>query len=222
METVEMGAELRTQVGKGAARQMRRSGKVPAIFYGPKRSPLSVTIDAKEYASKLAGLEGSTHLIRLRSAAADLAEKLTLIKDVQVEPVSGAVLHADFYEVDETLKLRVNVPLHFVGKAAGIIEGGILQPLQREVSVECLPADIPEFIQVDVTSLNIHDVIHISALKAPNGVELLFDNDLALVTVAPPTVEEVKVAEAAPVEGAAPAEGAAAEPAKPEGKGGAA
>jgi len=220
METVEMGAEPRTQIGKGPVRQMRRTGKVPAIFYGPKRSPLSVAIDAKEYATKVAGLEGSTHLIKLRSSSPDIADKLTLIKDVQLDPVSGAILHADFYEVDETATLRVDVPLHFIGKAAGIIEGGILQPLQREVTVECLPANIPEFIQVDVTPLNIHDVIHISALQAPAGVQLIFDSDVALVTVAPPTVEEVKVAEVAPVEGAAPAEGAAPpEAPKPEGKG---
>lgn len=217
-----MAAEARTRVGKGPARQMRRNGKVPAIFYGPKRTALSVAIDAKEYAAKVAGLEGSTHLIKLRSSSAEIADKLTLIKDVQLDPVSGAILHADFYEVDETAKLRVGVPLHFVGKAAGIIEGGILQPLQREVTVECLPANIPEFIQVDVTPLNIHDVIHISALQAPFGVDLIYDSDVAIVTVAPPTVEEVKVAEAAPVEGAVPAEGAAAaEPAKAEGKGGA-
>jgi large subunit ribosomal protein L25 len=180
-----------------------------------------VTIDAKEYRTKISGLEGSTHLIKLHSGAGELADKVVLIKDVQLDPLSGSLVHADFYEVDVAAKLRVDIPLHFIGKAVGIVAGGILQPLQREVMVECLPFDIPKYIEVDVTPLNIHDVIHISALQPPAGVELVFDSDLPLVTVLPPTVEEVKVAEAAPVEGAV-AEGAPAEPAKVEGKGGAA
>lgn len=221
MQTVEMQAEPRSTVGKGTARQMRRDGKIPAVFYGPKRTPLSVTIDAKEYRTKIADLEGSTHLIKMRSSSAELSEKVALIKDVQLDPVSGSLLHADFYEVDVTAKLQVAVPLHFVGKAAGIVTGGILQPLQREVTVECLPFDIPEYIEIDVTPLDIHDVVHISTVQRPPGVELVYENDDPLVTVLPPTVEEVKVAEAAAVEGVAPAE-AAAEPAKPEAKGGAA
>ncbi len=224
MQTVEMSAEVRSTVGKGAAKKMRRTGKAPAVFYGPKRTPLSLVIDAKEYRTRLAGMEGSTHLIKLQSSSGELADKVALIKDVQLHPVSGALVHADFYEVDVNAKLRVNVPLHFTGKAVGIIEGGILQPLKREVTVESLPFDIPEYIEIDVTPLNIHDVIHISAIKAPAGVDLIFDTDEALVTVLPPTVEEVKVAEVA-VEAAVPVEGAAApaaEPAKAEGKGGAA
>jgi len=97
-----------------------------------------------------------------------------------------------------------------------------LQPLQREVTVECLPFDIPDYIEIDVTPLNIHDVVHISTVQCPSGVELVYDKDEPLVTVLPPTVEEVKVAEGAAAEGAAPAEAAAAEPAKTEAKGGAA
>ncbi|MBI4518205.1 MAG: 50S ribosomal protein L25/general stress protein Ctc [Deltaproteobacteria bacterium] len=221
METVDLSVEPRSGTGKGPARQLRRSGAVPGVFYGPKRSPLSVSINAKEYRTKIAGLEGSTHLIKLCSGAQDLANKVALIKEVQLDPVSGALLHADFYEVDVTAKLRVQVPLHFVGKAAGIVEGGILQPLQREVLVECLPFDIPQYIEVDVTPLKIHDTIHIAALRSPAGVELVYDSDVALVTVLPPTVEEVKV-EAAEAEAAVPVEGAAAEAAKGEAKGGAA
>jgi large subunit ribosomal protein L25 len=223
METVEIGVELRTEKGKQAARRMRRGGSVPAVFYGPKSSALAVTFDTDEYEKKLAGLEGSTHLIKLRSSSSDLAEKVALIKDLQLHPVSGELLHADFYEVDVTAKLRVKVPLHFAGKAVGIVAGGILQPLEREVEVECLPFDIPDYLEVDVTPLAIHDVIHISSVAVPAGVVLVYDSDLPLVTVLPPTVEEVKVVEeAVAVEGAAPAEAPAGEPAKAEPKGGAA
>src|SRR5262249_13359222 len=128
------------------------------------------------------------------------------------------VLHVDFLEVDLTERLTVSVPLHFVGKAAGVVTGGILQPIVREVEVECLPTEIPEFIDVDVSALVIHEAVHLSDLKLPEGVPAGGDGAQPLVTVLPPTVEEAKpaeAAEAAPVEGA-PAEGAAAAPA-PEG-----
>jgi len=222
METVELEAEVRTGGGKGVARRLRRTGKAPAIFYGPKRATTPIAIDSKEFALKVSALEGS-HLIRFRGAVADLADKVALVKEAQYHPVTGALLHADFYEVDMAAKLRVRVPLHFTGKAAGVAFGGILQPVQRDVEVECLPLDIPEFIDVDVTPLNIHDAIHVSELQAPPGVAIIFDSDATLVTVLPPTVEEVKPAEAAVAEAGAEA-APAAEAAKPEAekKGGAA
>jgi large subunit ribosomal protein L25 len=206
METVELSAELRSRTGKGPARQMRQQGTLPAIFYGPKRQTTMIAIDAREFLEKISSLEGS-HLIRLRSDAEEIGNKVALVKEAQYHPVTGAVLHADFYEVDMTEKLSLRVPLHFAGKAAGVALGGILQPVQRDVEVECLPGDIPEFISVDVSGLNIHDAVHISQLSAPAGVRICFDTDATLVTVLPPTVEEVKVEEAA----------AAAEGALPEG-----
>ncbi|MFI5395881.1 MAG: 50S ribosomal protein L25 [Candidatus Binatia bacterium] len=216
METVELSAELRSGAGKGAARQMRQQGRLPAIFYGPKRRTTMIAIDAREFLEKVSSLEGS-HLIRLRSEAEEIANKVALVKEAQYHPVTGAVLHADFYEVDMTEKLRVRVPLHFTGKAAGVALGGILQPVQREVEVECLPGDIPEFISVDVSALDIHDAVHVSELSAAEGVRICYDTDATLVTVLPPTVEEVKIEEAAVTAEGAPAEGAPApEAAKPE------
>ena len=220
METIELEAELRSSNGKGPARRLRQGGKAPAVFYGPKRATTPITIDSKEFLQKVSALEGS-HLIRFRSTADEVASKVALVKDAQYHPVTGAVLHADFYEVDMQAKLRVPVPLHFTGKAAGVALGGILQPVRRDVEVECLPADIPEFINVDVSELNIHDAIHVSQLQVPANVTVRYDTDFTLVTVLPPTVEEVKVEEAAPVEAgaeaAAPAEGAKVETEKKAG-----
>jgi large subunit ribosomal protein L25 len=227
METVELEVQPRSNGGKSAARQMRRCGRVPAVLYGPKRRPTPISVDAKEFLHKVSTIEGS-HLIHMRSSAEDVANRVALVKETQYHPVTGAVLHADFYEVDMAAKLRLRVPLHFTGKAAGVALGGILQPVQRDVEVECLPGDIPEFIGVDVTTLDIHDAIHVSELQAPEGVRICYDTDATLVTVLPPTVEEVKVeeapvaAEGAPAEGAAAPEAAKAEAEKPEKKGGAA
>ena len=215
METVQIQAEPRAMGGKGRARQLRRQGKLPAVFYGPKRRPIMIAIDEKEFSQKIATLEGS-HLIELRCEATDLSGGICLVKEAQRHPVTGAILHADFYEVDMAKKLRVRVPLHFVGKATGVALGGILQPIQRDVEVECLPADIPEFLPVDVSGLDIHDAIHVSGLRVPAGVTVCYETDTAVVTVLPPTVEEVKVEEAAAPE-AAVAEGAPApEAVKPE------
>jgi large subunit ribosomal protein L25 len=215
METVELTAEPRSKRGKGASRRIRCTGKAPAVFYGPKRQPMLLAVDSKEFLQKISALEGS-HLIRFRSDAEDIANRVALVKETQYHPVTGAMLHVDFYEVDMTEKLRLRVPLHFTGKAAGVAMGGILQPVQRDVEVECLPGNIPGFIGVDVTALNVHDAVHISQLQPPSGVRLVYDTDATLVTVLPPTVEEVKVEEAAPVEGAAAEVAPGTEAAKPE------
>lgn len=210
MQAVELRAELRTGSGKERARSLRRSGRFPAVFYGPKRDTMTIEIDSHEFRLKISSLEGS-HLIRLASSSSDLNDKMVLVKETQHHPVTGAVLHADLYEVDMTANIRVPVPLHFVGKAEGVVLGGILQPVRREIEVECLPTDIPEYIEVDVTALNIHDAIHVSDVTLPAGVVAIYDTDFAVVTVLPPTVEAAPAAEAA--EAAAPAEG---EPQKAE------
>src|SRR5690349_20256914 len=114
MEKVEIGVELRSGQGKGPARRLRASGKGPAVFYGPKRTTTPIAVDSKEFMQRVSVLEGS-HLIRFRSEASDLADKISLVKDVQYHPVTGAFLHADFYEVYMAVKLQVHVPLHFVG-----------------------------------------------------------------------------------------------------------
>lgn len=206
MQALELHVEVRDGRGKEFARRLRNSGKFPAVFYGPKRQTAAIEIDSREFRLNVASLEGS-HLIRLLSTEPDLNEKVALVKDTQLHPVSGAVLHADFYEVDMLSKLVVPIPLHFVGKAEGVVAGGILQPVRREIDVECLPTDIPEFIEVDVSALNIHDAIHVSQLTMPAGVSAVYETDFAVVTVLSPTIEAApaaaETAEAAPAEGEA-------------------
>lgn len=215
MEAIELSIEPRANAGKGAARAARRNGKIPAILYGAARTATLVAVDAKEFEAKVGAIEG-THLIRLNSTSAELGGRLVLVKEVQRDPVQRSLLHTDLYEVDVNTKLRLKVALHFVGRAAGVDVGGILQPVRREVEVMCLPTEIPDYIEVDVAPLGIHDAVHLSDLKAPGGVEIVIDTDEAVVTVLPPVVEEVKVA--AEGEGAAAEAGAApaAEGAKPD------
>lgn len=220
METIELKAETRPTRGKCGARTVRRSGKIPAILYGPKRDPLALSIDAKAFVTRIASVEGS-HLIRWDSSLPDVAGRLAVVKEIQHHPVSGEVLHADLYEVDENTAIDVMVPLHFIGRAAGVDMGGILQPIVREIEVSCLPHQIPDYLEVDVTHLGIHEAIHGNEIALPPGVKLASPSKAPIVTVLPPTVEEVKTQApeaAAAVEGAASAApaagGAPAAPAK--------
>lgn len=214
METVEITIERRTETGKGPMRRLRAGGKVPAILYGPNRQTTAIVCSQEQVERRLAHLEGS-HLIRLVHAGgaseADMHERMVLVREMQRHPVTGAVLHADFFEVDLTERLQVSVPLHFVGKAAGVVAGGILQPVLREIEIECLPTEIPEFIEVDVSGLGIHDAIHVGDLNIPEGTTIAGDSALTVVTVLPPTVE------AAGGQGAGEAAEAATE-SKPEAK----
>jgi large subunit ribosomal protein L25 len=209
MEEITLSVEARNDRGKGAARRLRRSGKVPAVFYGPKSTATPIAVDRKDFAAHVANLEGS-HLIRFQSPAGDLQQRVALVREVQTHPVDGGILHVDFYEVDLTQRLQVTVPLHFVGKAKGVADGGILQPIVREMEVECLPSDIPQYIEIDVTALDIHDAVHLADVQMPPNVTAVFETNEAVVTVLPPTVEEVKVA-ATEGEGEAAAAPAAAE-----------
>ena len=199
METLEIQANARAAGGKNQARRLRRSGKIPAVLYGPKTQAVALELDKKDFSTRVALLQGS-HLVRLKSSVPALAEKVALVKEMQFHPISGDVTHADLYEVDLAARIRVQVPLRFVGKAAGVTRGGILQPIVREVEVECLPMDIPGFFNVDVSALDIGDSIHVEEIQMPEDVTLIFESNFAVVTVVTPTVEEAPVA-AAPAEG---------------------
>ncbi len=200
METVEIEVQTREPGTKHNARRLRRSGKIPGILYGPKVQSVALELDTREFTSRVAGLEGS-HLVRLKSPSPALADKVALVKDMQFHPITGHVIHADFYEVDLTEKIQVQVPLHFVGKAAGVVRGGILQPVVREIEVECLPLDIPQFFDVEVSHLDIGDSVHIEDLAMPGSVTAIYESNFALVTVVPPTVEAAPTPPVAEVEG---------------------
>ncbi len=200
METLELSVQSRSATGKSEARAMRREGVVPGIVYGPKMEAAPISLNARDFDRKV-GYGTHTQLLRLQSEDSAIAEKLVLVKDLQRHPVTRDLVHADFYEVDVNEKITVEVGLNFVGKAAGVDIGGILQPVRRRVEVLCLPLQIPDEIDVDVSALGIHDAIHISEINAPEGVEIPFDADVTIVTVLPPVVDETKAAAAEEGEG---------------------
>lgn len=194
METLVLEVEKREQTGTGNARRARRAGRMPAVVYGAGDATVMVSVDAHDFDRRVAHLEG-THLLELRSGDAALNARMVLVREVQMHPITGMPLHADFHAVRLDQAIEVHVPLHFEGKAAGVTLGGILQPILREITALCLPTKIPDAISVDVSHLQIHDSLHVSDLALPEGVELVTDASEPVVSVIPPVVEKKPGAE---------------------------
>ena len=183
-------AAVRDQAGKGAARSMRRAGKVPGVLYGQGEC-LLVTVDPEELIKILKSRAGSTALISLTvSGVKSKPTRTALLRDYQVDPVSGTVLHADLFEISMSKPIRVKVPIQVIGGVpAGVKEGGVLHHNMRELHVECLPAALPDHIEVDASALNIGDGIHLKEIAPREGVRFLGDPDQMVVNVAAPMSE---------------------------------
>jgi len=229
MEFVDLKVERRTGTGKSVARRLRQQGRIPAIVYG-EGEPIPVAADPKSLLKALRTEAGENVILNLTIVDTDEVTRKAMVKGVQVDPVSGIVLHADFLAISMERPIEVGVPVDLMGVARGVKEeGGIVEQILRELKVKCLPSAIPDRIQLDISTLSIGDVVHVKDLAIPGGVELLTDREQVVVTVAAAPVEEVAVpaaaeavapeaAEAPPEEGAAKAAGkpgAAKEAAKP-------
>ncbi len=214
--TDTIAAKPRQDSGKGAAHKMRKAGQVPAVAYGPGVAHSFLSIDPKAFALQRSQFGGS-HIYQV---AVDGQKPFkALVRDVQIDPLSQGVIHVDFYALDMTKPIRIDVPIELEGKHAGAIDGGILQQVLRKVLIECLPAEIPQKLTADVTPLKIGESLHLSDIKLPQGLKLITHADEAICTVIVPAEEEVAAAptaEGAAAEGAAAAgaEGAAAAPGK--------
>jgi len=194
LEIVNLNAESRTTVGKGPARALRRAGKIPAVLYGPKSDPVMLTIDARELETLLKK-RGGQSLMRLNFEKGSQTQRTVMLKELQVHPLSRDMIHADFYEIDMNRKIRTNVPVVTSGKSVGVEMGGLLQTIRRELEVLCLPMEIPEAIEVDVTDLDIGDSVHVEEVPLPEGVEIPAEVNFTVVTVLSPKKEEEVVEE---------------------------
>ena len=185
--SIELNAKTREDLGKGASRRLRRQALVPAVVYGAGE-PASVTIEHKEIwkAQEQEAFFSSTFTLNIDGAATEV-----FIKDIQRHPAKDIVLHADFQRVDPNAEIIVSVPVHFLNAAScpGVkIQGGAAQYLNNLVEVRCLPANLPEFLELDMSELNSGDVIHISDIAFPEGVSSVAlsrgaDHDLALAQI---------------------------------------
>jgi large subunit ribosomal protein L25 len=206
-------AKNREGAGKGAARKLRSQGLVPAVVYGKHlEKPLQVAVEPKSIRQAINTPHKFNTLITLKM---DGTSREVLLKDYQMDPVTREILHADFIDVRENEKVKVNVPLVLVGKAVGTADGGLLTQARRELEVWALPRAIPEKIEADVTHLKIAMALHVNDIKLPEGVSVKTNVNYTLAVVSAPEREEAPVAAAA---AAAPAAGAAAAPAAAAGK----
>ena len=211
MAEITVKAEGRSDFGKNASRRLRHKGMVPAIVYGGKSGNVSVAVDPKALQRVLRSEAGRNAILKLEIAGQ--GETSAILKSWQVDPVRENFLHADFYRIAMDVALRVTVPIATKGEARGVkTDGGILELVTRQIEIECLPGDIPERIELDVTDLGLNQALRVSDLPITAKLKVLQNPDQVVVHVVS-VKEEVPVAAAAvPAEGEAAAAAAPAEP----------
>ena len=171
MEKLELTTKVRTTVGNGPARELRRQGAIPAVLYGPDTESMKLSVSAKalELITKSANI--GQLLLNLTIEGDESAVKTSMIRELQVHPLSRSPIHVDFYEVDMNRKITVSIPIVTVGKSKGVELGGMLQLVRRELEVLCLPIEIPESIEVDVSDLDIGDSLHVDEIELGEHIE---------------------------------------------------
>jgi len=200
MEKISIQAEKREGAGKGSARTLRRDGKVPAVLYRAGKAQ-SIQLSSKELSKLINTVAGEQVMVDLLFADGD--KKLALLKDFQVDPIGGELLHTDFFEVSLTETVRISVHVSTTGEPIGVKrDGGMLQHPIREIQIECLPDKIPGKIEVDISKLEVGQSVHVSDLKLEEGVKILTDLHEVIVNVVA-AVEEAAAPAAEAVEAVA-------------------
>jgi large subunit ribosomal protein L25 len=197
--------------GKHNSRVSRKGEKIPAVLYGPKSKPVNLLID-QILLQKYGGTKYESTIFSLKSDDKSLDKINVLLKDMQVHPLSRKPVHLDLYALDMSATVRVSIAIRFEGKAIGLTEGGMVQTTLRELEIECLPNDIPEFVVADVTNLHVGDTLHVYDLKLGDNIKIMSGAQLAVASVSIIEEEVVAPVVAAVAEGAVPAAGAAAAP----------
>jgi large subunit ribosomal protein L25 len=190
LELLELTANVRKSTGKGISKALRRQGLLPGVLYGPKSEPIPISVDILDI-EKLFKHSGSNQApLNLTIKNGESIKKTAMIKDLQLHPVSRRFLHIDLYEVAMDKKIQVRVPVVLTGMAKGTEAGGTLQLIRRELDVLCFPLDIPEFITIDVSEMQIGDSIHVEEITVSENIEVLADTNFTVVTVSGAMADE--------------------------------
>jgi len=220
---LKLVAERREGTGKGVARKLRAAGRVPAVVYGQGMESTPVSVDAKELFHVMHA--GGANV--LLDVVVDGKRQLALARDVQRDHIHGRFIHVDFLAVSATEKITIAIPVRVVGESVGVKAGGVLEHHLWEIQAECLPGDVPDAIDADVTELEVGDSIKVADLTAPSGVTILLPEDETVLAVVPPQARELEEEVAEELEGeeieaaaeGEAAEGAEAAPAEESGEG---
>jgi large subunit ribosomal protein L25 len=211
LEIFDLKVTQRNTFGKGSARTLRREGLIPAILYGPKRDSIPLTVSPLDL-DKIYKTSSSEQVIfNLVIENGGTQNVTAMVKEVQAAPVTRQYLHIDFYEISLDEEIVVNIAVEVTGKSKGVERGGFLNVVRYELEVSCLPTDMPDNIQIDVTDLDIGDSIHVEDLAVMDKVKILADPGLTVLTVVAPTIEEEELPEEEEVEEGEEVEGEEAE-----------
>jgi large subunit ribosomal protein L25 len=208
MQEITINANKRETAGKGVARKLRASGRIPGVYYGKGKETIPIDIESKSFEYLMHKTRSSNLIVNLN---VDGNSTKALVRDIQHDPIGNSILHVDFYSIALDQEIQLMVPINFIGVSNGVRnEGGIQQSIMRELEISCLPDKIPASVDVDVSEMSIGDSIHVRDIVL-EGVEIVSDLKRTVVTIIPPTVSKAAVEE---VEGeeAAEEEGEGAEP----------
>ncbi len=196
MQRTEMTAQVRRQNGKGAARQVRRDGRIPAILYGHGTTPLALSVSPQALKAALTSGGANTLIsLEIEGGGASPATRVVMLKDWQTEPIRRTWIHADLYEIRMDEAITIDVPIRLTGKSEGVKAGGILEQIHRSVTVECLPGQIPDAFEIDVTPLGMGQSVHVGDIMLPEGVKLETPAGDTIVTVVAPQAETTQTPE---------------------------
>lgn len=196
MATIQLDSKKRTMTGKGSSRKLRSMGRLPVILYGPETSPMMLSLDYKQLQKILRGKSAENIIFDLKvDSNGTNQSRRVMIKEIQKDPVTRDYLHVDFYEISMEKELEVDIPLYLVNTPIGVNEGGILEHIRRELKISCMPKNLVDKIEIDVSGLDIGQSLHIEDINLPPGLKSIEDGDLTIATVVAPTIEEEKVEE---------------------------
>lgn len=213
MEIEKLKVSTRESTGKGAARKLRVTGMVPGIIYGHDTEPLMIKTNSHDLRMIMKGLETTNpffNIVGEDEGGKRVEGDIVILKELQVHPLTHEYLHIDLHKIDMKKELTVEVPIHFVGKAQGVTMGGILQEIRRQLEISALPAEIPEYIEINVSEMNIGDSLHLGDIQLPKGCSTDTSVNYTIVTVIAPKLYEEEIEEET-VEEALEGEEAAAE-----------
>ena len=191
-----LSARVREEKGKGAANKLRRNKQIPAVLYGPNTSPVMLSVSELDLKTILKSATGENIVLGLQIDTGKGSEtKDVILKELQSDPIRPIYYHADFYEISMDRELTFNIPIHLANTPVGVANGGILQHVKREVSVSCLPGDLVDYLEVDVSALDIGGSIHVKEVVFPKGIRSLEDAEITLAVLNAPAVVVEKVGE---------------------------
>ena len=182
MQQKQMNIELRTKTGTGVSRRLRIADMVPGVVYGKGLDPITISVKSRDLQAAISGAGGQNNLITLIGGGS-LDQNIAIVADIQRDPIKRSIKHVDLHRINPNEKLRITVPVVLTGTAIGVKEGGLLDLAHHELHIECLPGNIPDSITIDVTDLKVAHSIHVSEISLPEGIVILDQPKIPVVSV---------------------------------------